>query len=77
MTISIRLPKETEQRLTALAEQTGRPRSYYVREAIATHLEDMEDAYLGEAALEAVRAGRERTHSLEEVERDLGMDHCP
>ena len=74
MTISIRLPEEIERRLTALAEQTGRPRSYYVREAIAMHLEDMEDIYLGEAALEDVRAGRERTYSLEEVEKDLGMD---
>ena len=74
MTISIRLPEETERRLTALAEQTGRPRSYYVREAIAMHLEDMEDIYLGEAALEDVRAGRERTYSLEEVEKDLGME---
>lgn len=74
MTISIRLPEEIERRLTALAEQTGRPRSYYVREAIAMHLEDMEDIYLGEAALEDVRAGRERTYSLEEVEKDLGME---
>ncbi len=74
MTISIRLPEETERRLTALAERTGRPRAYYVREAIAAHLEDMEDIYLGEAALEDVRAGRDRTHSLEDVERDLGMD---
>lgn len=74
MTLSIRLPKETEERLTALAEQTGRPRAYYVREALALHLEDMEDIYLGEAALEAVRAGREPTYSLEEVERDLGVE---
>lgn len=74
MAISIRLPEETERRLTALAEQTGRPRSCYVRKAIALHLEYMEDVCLGEATLEAVRAGRGSTHSLEEVERDPGME---
>jgi RHH-type rel operon transcriptional repressor/antitoxin RelB len=37
-------------------------------------MDDMEDIYLAESRLEAVRAGRSRTFTLNEVERDLGLD---
>jgi RHH-type rel operon transcriptional repressor/antitoxin RelB len=40
--IAVRLPKEIEERLERLAKQTGRTKTYYVREAITEHLEDME-----------------------------------
>jgi predicted DNA-binding protein len=30
----------------------GRSKSFYAREAILTHLEDIEDAYLGKKALD-------------------------
>ena len=36
------------------------------------HLDDLEDIYLAERRLEDLRAGRTRTFTLEEVERDLG-----
>ena len=71
MTLSIRLPREMEQRLNALSGHTGRPRACRVREAIAAQLEDI---HLGETALEDVRADRDGTHSLEEVEQGPGMD---
>ena len=44
--LALRLPPEIEARLEALAKATGRTKSFYVREAILEHLEDMEDAYL-------------------------------
>lgn len=71
--LAIRLPPEIEQRLEALAKATGRTKSYYAREAILAYLDDLEDLYLAEQRLEDVRAGRSRTYSLEEVERDLGL----
>jgi RHH-type transcriptional regulator, rel operon repressor / antitoxin RelB len=36
-------------------------------------LEEMEDYYLAADLLERVRKGEEQTHSLDEVERDLGL----
>lgn len=42
-------------------------------EAILEHLDDLEDLYLTEQRLVDVRAGRSRTYTLEEVERDLGL----
>ena len=34
-----------EERLTKLAERTGRTKTFYAREAIEQHLEDLEDYY--------------------------------
>jgi len=70
---AVRIPEETYQRLQVLAKRTGRTATYYIREAIEEHLDDLEDAYLGEQALEQLRLGNDTTMTLEEVERDLGL----
>jgi len=71
--LTIRLPAEMDSRLDFLATSTKRPKSFYVREALERSLEDMEDIYLAEAALERFRASGEKTIPLEEVERRLGL----
>ncbi len=68
-----RLPDEISERLMALAARTGRPASFYMREAITKYIDDMEDIYLAEQTLERLRRGEERTYTLDEVERDLGL----
>ncbi|HVH31548.1 MAG TPA: TraY domain-containing protein, partial [bacterium] len=40
--IAVRLPPEVERRLKKLARKTGRTRTFYVREAILQHLDDLE-----------------------------------
>lgn len=74
MPISIRLPEDIEKRLNALAAETGRTKTFYVVEAIKEHLEDMEDMALPEQVMKRVRSGEERTYTLEEVKRDLGLE---
>ncbi len=71
--LAIRLPSEIEERLTALAATTGRTKTFYAREAITKYLDDLEDVYLAEQRLVELRAGRSRTHTLDDVERDLGL----
>ena len=73
MATSIRMKPEIEQRLDYLAAQTGRTKAFYLRELIETGLDDLEDLYLAEQRLIDLRAGRTTTHSLDEVERDLGL----
>jgi RHH-type rel operon transcriptional repressor/antitoxin RelB len=73
MATSIRLPVEVETRLDELAAKTGRTKSFYLREAIETHLGDLEDYYAAQDVLSRVRAGTERTLSLDEVEKHLGL----
>lgn len=73
--LAIRLPADIEHRLEALAEATGRTKTFYAREAIVEHINNLEDIYLAERRLEDLRTGRSRTLTLEEVERDLGLAH--
>ncbi len=74
MPTSIRLEPEIEQRIEELSERTGRTKAFYLREMILRSLEDVEDYYLAEAALERLRKGEERTYTSAEVRRELGLD---
>ncbi len=71
---AIRLEDNTYNRLQELAEKTGRTATFYMREAIETHLEDLEDTYLAEQTIKQVNDGKHRTYSLNEVERELGLE---
>ncbi|KHK00145.1 type II toxin-antitoxin system RelB family antitoxin [Desulfovibrio sp. TomC] len=72
--LTIRLPAELESRLNILADTTKRPKSFYVREALERSLEDIEDVYLAEAALERFRASGKKAIPLEELERRLELE---
>jgi RHH-type rel operon transcriptional repressor/antitoxin RelB len=67
--LTIRLENELESQLDKLSEQTGRPKAYFIREAIKKYLEDRSDYLL---ALKRLEDAGPRV-SLEEVERELGL----
>lgn len=67
--LAIRLDKKIEDRLAKLAIKTGRTKTYYAREAILEHLEELEDTHL---ALERL-ASPARIYSAAEVKRALGL----
>lgn len=71
--LAIRLPEDIEARLDTLAKRTGRTKTFYAREAIVQHLEDLEDLYLAERVAKRIRSGKESTSSLDEVEERLGL----
>ena len=66
--LALRLPPDIEKRLAALAKKTGRTKSFYAREAILRHIEDIEDAYL--AGRRLARGGKRVT--LERLESEFG-----
>jgi len=68
--LAIRLPKDVEDRLDKLAKQTGRTKTFYAREAIMKHLDDLEDIYL---ATERLKDPAKRW-TQDELEQDLGLD---
>jgi len=72
--LAIRLPATLEKRLDRLAKRTGRTKTYYAREAILHHLDELEDIYLAERRLEAVRAGRGRTIPMAKMMRRYGVE---
>lgn len=67
--LAIRLDKEIESRLEQLAKKTGRTKTFYAREAILEHLQDMEDYYLAVDALQ--RPGK--MYTSDEAKRELGL----
>lgn len=72
--LSVRLSKETEDRLSALSARTHRPKSHYVKEAIEKYLEDEEDYALLISSYEKHLREGGKAYSLEEVKAELGFD---
>jgi RHH-type transcriptional regulator, rel operon repressor / antitoxin RelB len=65
--LAIRLPQSIEKRLEKLAKRTGRTKTFYARQAILQHIEELEDLYLAERSLDRIRSGAERTVPFEDV----------
>lgn len=67
--LAIRLEPEIEERLEKLAKNTGRTKTFYAREAILEHLEDLEHVYLAKQSLK--KGGR--VYTSDEIKRELGL----
>ena len=70
----IRLSEEIEERLNVLAKETERTKTYYAREAILEHLDDMEDVYLAEKRLANIRNGNSKPIALHDVMKQYGLE---
>jgi len=70
MMLAVRLDPTMDEKLSRLAQETGRSKSYYVKQAISDFLEEREDYLLALAVLERGEAKR----PLSEVRRDLGLE---
>jgi RHH-type rel operon transcriptional repressor/antitoxin RelB len=72
--LAVRLSGEIERRLDALAARTGRSKTVFAREAIETHiedLEDLEDFYLAEERLRDFHEAD--TIPLSDLKAELGL----
>jgi RHH-type rel operon transcriptional repressor/antitoxin RelB len=72
--LSIDLPDELAERLTTLSAETGRSAADMITEALAEYLGDLEDLAIARQRHAEFLASGERTYSLDEVERELGLD---
>jgi len=68
--LAVRLDQVIEDKLARLAHETGRSKSYYVKQAIENFLEEREDYLLALAAIER----DEPRKSLAEVRMELGLE---
>ena len=68
--LAVRLDPTMDEKLSRLAQETGRSKSYYVKQAISDFLEEREDYLLALAVLERGETKR----PLSEVRRDLGLE---
>jgi RHH-type rel operon transcriptional repressor/antitoxin RelB len=67
--LAVRIPDEMESRLDKLAALTGRAKSFYVREALQTHLDEIEETYTALYRLEHPV----RRWTLEDLEKGLDL----
>ncbi|MDA3823501.1 MAG: TraY domain-containing protein [Bacteroidales bacterium] len=72
--IAVRVPQEMEDRLARLAKLTGRTKTFYVREALEEHIDELEEIYLAERVLEEVRSGKEEAISLDSLIEKYGLE---
>jgi RHH-type transcriptional regulator, rel operon repressor / antitoxin RelB len=68
--VAVRLDPEMEAALNKLATETGRSKSYYMKEALASFLEDRADYLLALAALER----QEPRTNLADLRKELGLE---
>lgn len=68
--LSIRLSEEIENRLSSLAAKTGRTKTFYAKEAILEHLDEMEDKYLATDRLE----NPSKRWTLDEMEQNIDLE---
>ncbi|MEM7045704.1 MAG: ribbon-helix-helix domain-containing protein, partial [Pseudomonadota bacterium] len=71
-TIAVRLPEDIASELEEISRETGRSKSYYVREAITKYLEDRAD-YLDAVRVLEKSKGKKRI-PFEQIKRELGLD---
>lgn len=57
--VAVRIQDATYERLKTLSDKTGRTTTFYIHEAIEEHIDDLEDIYLAEQALENLRKGKD------------------
>ncbi len=69
--LAIRLDPILEENLNTIAKREKRTKSYYVREALAKYLEDLQDIYDAESALENIRTGKSNIVSWEDAKKEL------
>jgi len=68
--LAVRIPKALDDRLESFAKKTDRSKSYYVRKAIETFLEDREDYLVAVSRLE----DKSPRIPLEKVIKDLDLE---
>ncbi len=68
--LAVRLDPNMEEELNKLSKETGRSKSYYVKQAIENFLEDRADYLLALSVLEK----NEPRKPIKLVRKDLGLD---
>jgi RHH-type transcriptional regulator, rel operon repressor / antitoxin RelB len=73
MAISIRLTEEDEARLDALARRTGRSKTFYVREAIHEHLDELEERFWADSVVNEWEGSDKASRPARELWNELGV----
>jgi RHH-type transcriptional regulator, rel operon repressor / antitoxin RelB len=73
MPLSVRLTAEEEARLDALAARTGRSKTFYVRQAIEAHLDELEELYWADEAVREWEVSGRKSRPASQLWDELGV----
>ncbi len=73
-TVTFRTSPENKARVEELAKKTRRSAAFFYNILLEEHLDELEDIYDAIDAREKVKAGKEKTYSLESVAEELGYE---
>jgi len=73
--LNVRVGSELENRLNILSKETGRTKTYYVKEALERYIQDAEDIYLAESRLENIKMGNSETYTLKQARELLNASN--
>ena len=71
--VSVRLSPDVESRLHALAEATGRTTTFYVKEAIEVHLDELEERYRADKVAARWEKSDQRTRPATDLWAELKL----
>ena len=74
-TVTFRTTPENKARVEELAKRTKRSAGFYYNVLLDDYLDDLEDIYDALEISARVKAGKEKTYSLEEVAKELGYEN--
>lgn len=67
----MRLPKEIKLRRHYLVKPINKIKTFYAPKKILSNLEDLEDLYLVDKGMKAVKSGKVKAIPIDQVERNL------
>jgi RHH-type rel operon transcriptional repressor/antitoxin RelB len=71
--VSVRLSHYVDNRLHALEEATGRTKTFYVKEAIEVHLEELEERYWADKVAARWEASDRQTRPASKLWAELNI----
>jgi RHH-type rel operon transcriptional repressor/antitoxin RelB len=74
MTLTVRLPVNLENRLAQLAKKTKRSKSSFVRDALKEYLGTQQNYYESLKISQRMKQNKEKSYTLEEVIKTLGIE---
>ncbi len=71
---ALNIPEQLEKDFAQLAMEKNISADDLMMTALINFLEEQEDIRAADEAIQAIAAGEEKFHTLEEVRRELGLD---
>jgi RHH-type rel operon transcriptional repressor/antitoxin RelB len=73
--VAIEIPEAMYGLLSRYADIHGFDTDAYVTQVLHRHLEDLHDIAAADRAMEEIRNGNSSTYTMEQLERELGLEN--